>query len=311
MKIVILGAAGFIGTNLAMNLVKNELNELILVDVCYDWIRKEITQNNNVVVYECAFEKDTDYESILQGADVVYHLVSTTIPATSNQKMAKELESNIIVTANILDACVRCNVKKVVFISSGGAIYGKNVLCPISEDAELDPITSYGLQKLAIEKMLYIYNLSYGLDYKIVRLANPYGPYQRPNSGLGVITTFVYRALRGESIEVFGDGTVIRDYIYVDDAIQAIVNIASKDSKYNIYNVGSGKGTDINTILKKIKTFVNCDAKIKRVASRAVDVPINFLDIERYEKEFGTLTNITLDEGIERTCNYILKEYIA
>ena len=126
-----------------------------------------------------------------------------------------------------LYVCIRCGVKKVVFVSSGGTVYGKEVDCPLKEKTATNPISSYGVQKITIEKLLYLYRYMYGLDYRIIRLANPYGPYQRPNGVLGAVTTFTYKALKGDEITVYGDGSVVRDFIYIDDAIRAIMKIVN------------------------------------------------------------------------------------
>lgn len=110
-----------------------------------------------------------------------------------------------------------------------GQVYGKEVDCPLKEKTATNPISSYGVQKVTIEKLLYLYRYMYGLDYRIIRLANPYGPYQRPNGVLGAVTTFTYKALKGDKIVVYGDGSVVRDFIYIDDAIRAIMKIVRRE----------------------------------------------------------------------------------
>lgn len=173
MKITILGAAGFIGTNLAINLSKN--NDVTVVDKKLEYF-STLKKFGLPIDYKCAdFTTDFDYNSLLSDTDIVYHLVSSTVPTTSNQHISEELISNVVVTSKILEACVQQKVKKVVFMSSGGTVYGKNVECPIPENSTTDPINSYGVQKLTIEKLLYLYNYLYGLDYRIIRLSNPYG----------------------------------------------------------------------------------------------------------------------------------------
>lgn len=196
MKSLLLGAAGFIGTNLAIELAKNSENELTLVDRNKDYFKTIVKMNiGNINVMESNLTFDMDFDSILKGQDVVYHLVSTTVPTTSNQHISQELISNVIFSANLFEACIRCGVKKVVFVSSGGTVYGKESDCPLKEKTATNPISSYGVQKITIEKLLYLYRYMYGLDYRIIRLANPYGPYQRPNGVLGAVTTFTYKAL--------------------------------------------------------------------------------------------------------------------
>jgi UDP-glucose 4-epimerase len=246
-----------------------------------------------------------NFDSQIAGQDVVYHLASTVIPGNSNQDIGAELEANVIVTCKLLDACVRQNVKKVVFISSGGAIYGKKGICPIKEDTVTYPITSYGVQKLTIEKLLYLYRYQEGLDYRIIRLANPYGPYQRPNGKLGVVTTFVYKALTSGRLEVYGDGSVVRDFIYIEDAVRGIQKIVDGENDIRVFNLGSGRGTSVNQVIDVIKKTVRSDLSVSYIAGRTTDVPMNYLDISRYERIFGTLNPIELEDGINLTAEFM------
>lgn len=232
MKILLLGAAGFIGTNLTIELAKKTEDEITLVDRSKAFFKPIVSMDlKNVHILEADLTVDMDFDSILKDQEVVYHLVSTTVPTTSNQHISQELVSNVIFSANLFEACIRCGVKKVVFVSSGGTVYGKEVDCPLKEKTATNPISSYGVQKITIEKLLYLYRYMYGLDYRIIRLANPYGPYQRPNGVLGAVTTFTYKALKGDEITVYGDGSVVRDFIYIDDAIRAIMKIVNGENQ--------------------------------------------------------------------------------
>lgn len=310
MKSLLLGAAGFIGTNLTIELAKNAKDEITLVDKSKDFFIPIINENLvNVRIVEASLTVDMDFDSILKDQEVVYHLVSTTVPTTSNQHISQELVSNVIFSANLFEACIRCGVKKVVFISSGGTVYGKEAGCPLQEKTATNPISSYGIQKITIEKLLYLYRYMYGLDYRIIRLANPYGPYQRPNGILGVVTTFTYKALKGEDITVYGDGSVVRDFIYIDDAIRAIVKIVKGENKYRTFNLGCGYGTSIKQVLKTIENVLGMKVNISYVEGRKVDVPVNYLDISRYEKYYGALNPISLEEGIKKTADFMKKEY--
>lgn len=309
MNIIILGAAGFIGTNLVKKLAEETENKITLVDVNEDFfsdIKKLSLHNVNIVISK--MDESTDYASLLLGQDVVYHLVSTTVPTTSNQHVSQELVKNVVMTSIMLDVCVECGVKKVVFISSGGTVYGKEANCPLKEGTATNPITSYGIQKVTIEKLLYLYHYMHGLDYRVIRLANPYGPYQRPNGILGAVTTFTYRALVNDKITVYGDGTVVRDFIYIDDAIRAIDNIVNKPGTHRTYNLGCGYGTSINEVLNSVQNTLDCKLDIDYKEARQVDVPVNYLDISRYEEDYGELKPISLEEGIRKIADF-MKEY--
>lgn len=312
MRIAIIGGTGFIGINLVLHLSKNKDNEIIVID-CKDEYFSTLRSKNlvNVKFMLGEYNTETNFEYQVSGCDIVYHLASTTIPGNSNNSIPYEIESNLITTANMLEACVKQSVKKVIFISSGGAIYGNNNNCPISEAEEPQPISSYGLQKLMIEKLLYLYYYQFNLDYKIIRLANPYGPYQRPNGKLGVVTTFVYRALTDGVINVYGDGKVIRDYIFIDDAIKGIISIADSDCEEKLFNLGSGRGTSINEIIELLKKVVNSELSINYTQVRKVDVKMNYLSMSKYEKYIGKIDFIELEEGIRRTMDFMRKSGVV
>ena len=310
MKIIILGAAGFIGTNLVIELTKDKKNEITVVDRDRLYFKTiEDLKIPNLRIVESDLSMDTDYESLIEGQEIVYHLISTTVPTTSNQHISEELKANVVLSANLFDACVKKNVSKVVFISSGGTVYGKESKCPLNEKTPTNPITSYGIQKISIEKLLYLYNYMYGLDYRIIRLANPYGPYQRPNGVLGAVTTFTSKVLKGEEIQVYGDGSVVRDFIYIDDAIRGIQKIVNGTDYHHTFNLGCGYGTSIKQVLETIERTLCVPLNIKYSDARKVDVPVNYLDIKRFETAYGSLKPISLEAGIKKTAEFMKKEY--
>lgn len=310
MKITIMGAAGFIGTNLAIALAKNKENYITMVDKRKEFFSNIIDMNiENIKFIENDLESTNTLDALLKGQDVVYHLVSTTVPTTANQHIVQELESNVVYSASLFEACVRSKVSKVIFISSGGTVYGNKLQCPLKEEYPTNPISSYGVQKITIEKLLQLYNYMYNMDYRIIRLANPYGPYQRPNGILGAATTFIYKTLTKEEIFVYGNGEVIRDYIFIDDVITAIINIAQGEREYKMFNVGCGVGISINHLLDTIQRVLKTKAKISYLEGRMVDVPVNFLDVSRYERCYGKLCSVSLEDGILKTAEFMKKEY--
>ena len=309
MNIIMLGAAGFIGTNLVIELARRDHNITVVSKELKHC--KHILNMNfpNVKCIRSDLSVDTDYRSLVKNQDVVYHLLSSTVPTTSNQHISQEIINNVVLSSNLLDACVSTDVKKVIFFSSGGTVYGKEVGCPLKEDTPTKPISSYGVQKITIEKLIYLYHYMYGIDYRIIRLGNPYGPFQRPNGVLGAVTMFTYKALCGEPIVVYGDGSVIRDFIYIDDAIRGVLNISENNCKHKTYNLGSGYGTSINDVLNCIRETLNINVSVEYTGGRKVDVPVNYLDISRYEETFGKLNPIPLSEGIRKTASFLIKEY--
>lgn len=316
MNIIILGGAGFIGTNLTIALAKekDEYNNCVNHITLFD--REDADFSNitkfgfkNISIITGYFNMESNFETITKNQDIVYHLISSTVPTNSNQHIAQELTANVVVTANLLDACVKNKVKKVVFLSSGGTVYGKEKDMPLKEVTPTNPISTYGIQKITIEKLLYLYRYMYGLDYRVIRLSNPYGPYQRPNGLLGAVTTFTYKALIGETITVYGDGSVVRDFIFIDDAVKGILNIVNGDSKQKIFNLGCGKGKSIKEVITTIQEILEIDIDVQYVSGRKVDVPINVLDIKLYEDAYGKLKAIPLAEGVKNTAIFMRDFY--
>lgn len=315
-RILILGAAGFIGTNLTLRLLR-EKKRLVLFDrpgaVYAEQVRCAV-QSGQAVIAEGSFAEPglwAETLPMLTEVDTVYHLISTTCPTNSNQNVAQEMEENLISTVRFLDACVTVGVKKIVFLSSGGTVYGKLHTGICREEEEAFPITSYGVQKLAIEKMLYLYYEMHGLDYRIVRLSNPYGPYQRPNGVQGVVSTFTYRALHDRPIEVFGDGTVVRDYIYIEDAVDGILKIANGKGRYRLYNLGRGEGATVLDVIEAITEVLGKRPEVIFKPGRPVDVPVNVLDVTRFEQDFGAFSRTPLREGIRRLTEFYRSEEVG
>lgn len=310
MNILLFGGASFIGKNLALRLARNKRNTVTLADENKGFFRDlEALHIENICIKTVSFTEEQEFDTLLEGQDIVYHLVSLTGGAGSKQTFLSELTGNAALSARLLDACVRCRVKKVVFISSGGTVYGSQGSCPFHENMGTNPVSAYGLQKVTIEKMLHVYEYMYGLDYRIIRLANPYGPYQRPDGPHGAIAAFTYRAMKKEEIIVFGDGTVVRDFIYIGDAVRAIENIVEGASRYRIFNIGCGYGTSINQVLSVIKEELDVELNITYRSGREGEIPVNYLDISRYEEIYGKLMPVSLQEGVRKTAEYMRGAY--
>lgn len=304
-NILILGGTGFIGINLTYGLLDDTENIITVFGRHFETYPLDLQNHPRVISVQGVFHTGYDFDSLVKGQDMVFHLISTTVPATSNKNVAKEIINNIESTSYLLEACARNTVKRVIFISSGGTVYGVTEHMQIPEDMPTNPITSYGMQKLSSEKLLHLYYCMYGLDYRIIRLSNPYGPYQKVEGIQGVVAAFLYNVLHKKELTVYGDGSIIRDYIYIDDAVRAILNISCKVSKHRLYNVGSGIGTSLNEIIRGIEQVLNQKVNVKYIQGRNVDVPVNILDVDRYEMEFGPISNIDFISGLKKTAEFI------
>ncbi len=305
MKVLVFGGTGFIGRNLCESLVLqgHGVRAFSLKPKSGRWPDIE-----GVAWTEGDFTCQSDVCEALHDVDVVFHLVSTTLPHTSNENPVKDLQDNVESTLRMMDCIVRMKERpKIIFVSSGGTVYGIPKLIPIPEDHPTDPICAYGVGKLAIEKYLYLYNKLHGLDYRILRLANPYGEHQPLFSGQGVIPVFLRKALSGEDLEIWGDGTVVRDYIYIGDAISAVSMVLKYEGDERIFNIGSGNGFSINDIIGFIETILERKISCRYFPSRVFDVPSNVLDIRRAQAHFGWKPQISLLDGLGRMADYVKK----
>lgn len=301
MNILILGATGFIGTNLSLKISKSDNKVLLLGRKINKEYNDLFINKSNVQFLEKNFCKETEFDDLTKNIDVVYHLISSSIPASDRVfNNNDDIESTIL----LLESMVRNKCNKIIFVSSGGAIYGNSEKLPFSENDSTNPISEYGIQKLLIEKYLYYYKFHYGIEYKVIRLSNPYGRFQQANKGQGLIATSIYNAINAKEVIVYGDGNNTRDYIYIDDAINSIVNISINKTKYDLYNVGSGIGYSINDILNIIKQELKISINVKYMHERKTDVIANYLDIKRYKNEFGNPISVGIKEGIFKTIEY-------
>jgi UDP-glucose 4-epimerase len=201
--------------------------------------------------------------------------------------------------------CAEKGVKRIMFTSSGGTVYGNRKDCvPITEDDPTLPVSPYGIAKLAAENYLRYFKAKYGVEYMVFRLSNPYGERQPFWRRQGVIAVFLDRIMKDEPIEILGDGTMVRDYIYVKDAANMMVRAFMSNPKHEIYNIGSGDGVSVNDIAKIIEKVTSTSAARQYEAMPPTFVHTSVLNIDRYVKEFSFGPEITIHEGIKKACKY-------
>lgn len=241
----------------------------------------------------------------VSGCDIIYHMVSTTLPRSSNENPVYDVETNVIGTLNLLEAAQKNRIRKFIFVSSGGTVYGIPQETPIKETHPTEPICSYGIGKLTIEKYINLFRLLHGMEYCVLRLANPYGERQRIAAAQGAVAVFLDKALRNEVIEIWGDGSVIRDYFHVSDAVAALVKAIAYEGKQRIFNIGSGVGHSVNEILDAIETLLGVTVKRSYLPARAFDVPVNLLDISRAAETLNWKPQVTFSEGLSRTAQWL------
>jgi len=304
MKCLILGGGGFIGSHLSDKLLNNGYAVRIFERPRLKKYRT-FSPSENIEWFEGDFLNTDDLEQAVRGCDVIYHLISTTLPKSSNDNPIYDVETNVIGSLNLLQIVRKNKVKKIIFLSSGGTIYGNPKITPINESDPLQPLCSYGIVKLTIEKYLHLYNKLYDMPYCVLRFANPFGERQPVSGAQGAVSVFLHKALKGEKIEIWGDGNVIRDYFYIDDATDAMLRVLECDCDKHIFNIGSGEGHSLNDILVEIETLLGHPVKRTYSQGRPLDAPVNVLDITRAKQFLQWSPAITFQEGLARTLMWL------
>lgn len=294
---LILGGNGFIGSNLGKQLLKENYEV-----VSFDQVLPE-TPIDDIQYISGDFFDDVTLRNLVQGKDIIYHAISTINPGNSNQGYMRGYEKDFLQTVKLCELLEGAKTK-LIFLSSGGTVYGKQSTLPIPETALPRPINHYGNLKLCIENTMLTFAYQNGIDVVIARIANPYGPGQDYHKGVGFIDAAIKKAISGEIIEVWGDGQIVRDYIYIDDVCKALVAIAHQEEYSDkIINISSGKGISVNQILDIIRD-INGTIDVQYQEARSVDLDKVILDNRKLKIILpGKITDI--NSGIEMYYNWI------
>ena len=270
-RCIVFGANGFIGSHVAADLLRAG-HYVIACDIARDFGMIPRGTADRLETVSLDFLDAAVVRNVVRGADWVFHLVGTTLPASSNANMVFDVESNLVASLHLLEACADSGVSRLVFASSGGTVYGPPRSVPVSEDAPTQPIVSYGIVKLAIEKYCRLFGSLRGLKTVCLRLANPYGSHH-VGTAQGAIPVFLKCILADKPIVIWGDGSVVRDYVYVEDVAHAFRLAAEYSGDHRIFNIGSGVGVSLNQLLTEIQDVVQRPCRIVHETARSFDVP--------------------------------------
>ena len=301
MKIAILGGGGFIGSAITDRLLRDGHAIRIFERPRVEPYRV-FTDDEDVEWVAGDFSSVHDVDRTIDGVDLVLHLISTTLPGNSNDDMVYDVQSNLVATLQLLGSMVARRVRKIVFISSGGTVYGDPKYLPIDENHPTDPRVSYGITKLAIEKYLLLYQHLHGMKATILRVANPFGQRQRVETAQGAVAAFLSKAMNGEPVEIWGDGSVVRDYIHVSDVAEAFARAVKYDGERSVFNIGTGIGTSLNELVDLVERAVGREVVRVYRPSRRFDVPVSILDNSLARRELGWERRVTLGEGLALMC---------
>ncbi|WP_407179662.1 NAD-dependent epimerase/dehydratase family protein [Bradyrhizobium sp. STM 3562] len=304
MKVVVLGGGGFIGTHLCRQLVKAGFE---VSAFGRSFLNLRALKGVNVITGD--FSDETILATAIHGAEIVYHLIHATLPNIANIEMVADIQKSVVGTVRMLEAAVSNGVSRVVFVSSGGTIYGPTNNVPITEDHPTNPIGAYGINKLAIEKYVQLFERLHGLRGFSVRLANPFGPLQTGIRHQGLIPTVVRQMIRDKPVTIFGDGSNVRDYVYIDDAISALISLGNYQGQLRNFNVGgSDGGKSILQIVSAIESALGQKAKLEFAPARTFDVPMSILCCERIKRETGWKPVVPFVTALRETIDWLKDE---
>jgi UDP-glucose 4-epimerase len=302
MKALVIGGNGFIGSHLVDKLAERGWDIVVfdLYERRYDvlpphvhFIRGDLNQAYLV-------------REALTGVDTVFHLAWATIHEVSNQDPAADVTTNLIPTIHLLEACRNAGIRRVLFSSSGGTVYGPAQTWPIPETHPQNPVNGYGITKLAVEKYLYMFRHLYGLDYAILRPSVPYGPRQNPLARQGAVAVFLYRVAHGLPVTIWGDGSVTRDYFYISDLAEALIASAEQElGEQRIFNIGGAEEVSLLQLLRLVEETVGQPARIEYGPARQFDAPRIVLDTRLARQSLNWQPQVLLAEGLAKTWSWM------
>ncbi len=299
-NIAIIGSNGFIGKHLTETLIQKPALNLFLFG------KSQLSVFGNALPYSKinltnSIEINRDFSTI----DIIYYLASESIPASSWENPVLEIEKNLIPFIHFLECISKLSVKKIVFLSSAGTIYGPSSY-KVSEDSNKNPFSPHGIIKLTMEHFLNYFELKYNLKFDIYRLSNIYGENQETSKGLGIINTFIEKIISEKKINIFGNGKNVRNYVYVKDVVNLLSSAVTADiEKSNIYNLSSNDTLSINELVAIIKKTIPDDFTVTYKNQRQSDNPAIYLDNSKLLNNHPNFNFTSIEEGILKTYLFI------
>jgi len=305
--IFITGGTGFIGSHIVEQLLQegHTITVLTTSSTVHPNLQPFIQQ---LRIVRGNFGDRNLMQHYLKEIDILIHLAWSTVPKDASENPAYDAQTNIIGSINLLHAAVHNQVKRVIFISTGGALYGIPQYTPLDEQHPLRPISAYGISKMAFERYLHFFYKNKGLDYIILRVSNAYGPRQNITKGQGVIGIWLHKYLQNEAIEIWGDGETVRDYIYVTDIATAVQQALAYQGEERVFNLGSGQGQSLNQLVDYCQKVTQKQIPVHYKEARSFDVPVNVLAIQKIKKAFDWQPTVGMEEGMQNTWQWMLQQ---
>ena len=297
-RAVVIGANGFLGSHLVEKLVDAGHNVR-----AFDRFSSAEPSfaTTGVEIVRGEFLSRTDLEEAVADQELVFHFLSTTTPATAESDPTLDVRTNVAQTIELLESCVSSGVRHFYFASTGGAIYGMQDKAFYRESDRALPVSPYGIGKLTIEHYLRYFGRLHDFRATSFRISNPYGPRQHENKLQGLIPIALRRISKGQPVLMFGDGSMVRDYVYVNDVVEMMMRVVHGDPRSDLYNIGSGVGYSVREVVDALREVVTSDFVIEQRPIPATFIDRVVLDMRRFEAEFGTMPSTSLRDGIRAT----------
>lgn len=296
--IAVFGASGFIGKQLVKGLAERGGKVRAVA-------RKVLSGSDQVEGVEQVRADLVDVLSVshaLDGVTTVVQLANNINPASGNSRLVNDLQQELVTQLRFIEACLLAGVKRVIFPSSGGAVYGHLKYTPADESHPTVPVSSYGMTKLAMERYLHLFHISHGLDYVVARISNPYGPTQRFTRGQGLIPLVIDRVKNNEPATVFGNGLATRDFLFIDDLVDGLIAaIERPEIGCKTINLASGEAKSIMDVLNTISDLIGREVEIERLPARNTDVGQNCLDVSMAKELLDWEPKTSFREGMRMT----------
>lgn len=301
-KVLVTGGAGFIGSHIVDKLIRKGYEVIVIDNLCTG---KRENLNSKAEAHEIDIINTNDVEKVFEKEkpEIVVHCAAQVMLRKSLEDPLFDAKVNIIGTLNILEACRKFKVKKIIYTSTGGARVGEPEYLPVDEKHPLKPCSPYGISKHSAEHYVWMYNQLYGIDYFIFCFGNVYGPRDDSKSGR-VIPVFIENMMKGEKPKIFGDGNQTRDFIYVLDLVDFIVDNLEKISEHKLFHLANGKNVSVNEIFNNLKEILGFDREAEKVEAVKGEVRDIVLDTSLAQKELGWSPQFSLKRGLKESVNW-------
>ena len=306
MKILVTGGAGFIGSNLTDKLIDSG-HQVVVIDNLTTGFEKFINPRAKFYLADIRDGAVIDKIFEMEKPGIVNHHAAQIDVRKSVDTPVFDAQCNILGSINLIKSALDHKVKKFIYISTGGAVYGEPQANPVAETHPVNPECQYGISKHTVEHYLYLYQLHYGLKYTVLRYPNVYGPRQNPQGEAGVNAIFIHQMLNGKTPQIFGDGEQLRDYIFIDDIVSANL-IAMEKGDNDIFNIGSGIGTSVNEIYQQLKEILNFPHDPVYAPPRTGEINRIYLDAAKAKKILGWECRVSFREGLSKTVDWHRKQ---